>query len=232
MGKQKPILFNGAMVRAILEGKKTQTRRIVKPKYSNTHFESVNGNLWEQENVPPPEKLPDGRTRHTVAAAIVRHPEYNVGDILYIRETFIPWEKLAWDIQQWLERNGKKANYIYRADIDENKIAKGWTPSIHMLREATRIFLRVTCVRVERLQDITEEDARAEGIKGYFKHKEHGGEWHNSDSAPFVGTCNTHFSRVGAYAELWDELYAKRGFGWDTNPWVLVYEFERVEEAP
>ena len=172
----KPILFSTPMVQAILDGRKTQTRRVIK-------IDDAPEN-W----------------RKSLAGS-----RYKPSDILWVRET-------------WADVFGK---YEYRADYSESEntyrvkrygttIAK-WRPAIFMPRAAARIFLRVTDVRVERLQDITEDDATAEGLRIGI-----GG-------AP----C---FSCRDAFAELWDKLNAKRGYGWDTNPWVWVIEFERCEK--
>ena len=217
----KPILFSTDMVRAILDGRKTQTRRIVKLKYNNTHFKIVNGDLWKQENVPQPEKLPDGRTRHAVVCTIVRRPQYSIGDILWVRETFCRLYQLD-DREQVIDGTGK---YYYAADgynptpfnhfldADGGWREQGcpkWSPSIHMPKEAARIFLRVTGVRVERLNDITAEDCLAEGTE------------------PEAMEVGADFTR-GIFHGMWDVLYSKTEYAWGHNPWVFVYEFERCE---
>jgi hypothetical protein len=102
-----------------------------------------------------------------------------------------------------------------------------------MPKEAARIFLRVTNVNCERLQDITERGAKAEGIRSYFLHKEHGGEWHESNCS-FIGADinDTFTTRKDAFKSLWDSIYAKKdggAYSWNNNPYVWVYEFEKVE---
>jgi hypothetical protein len=97
-----------------------------------------------------------------------------------------------------------------------------------MPREAARIFLRVTDVRVERVQDISEEDAKAEGIVSYWAEP-------HRDDAPFIGAAkelgaDLCLTRREAFQQLWNHINAKRGYGWDTNPWVWVYTFERTEK--
>lgn len=110
-----------------------------------------------------------------------------------------------------------KNMYCYKADLSERALCylqekkEKWRPSIHMPREAARLFLRAKDVRVERLQDITEADVAREGIKAEFD-----GKTFKSDGFMF--------------ASLWDSLNAKRGYGWDTDPWIWVYEFERCEK--
>ena len=195
----KPILFNTEMVRAILDGRKTQTRRIAKNIPPETHrIEQINEYEFEAYwggYMPDIEAFVDGST--TIK------PRYQVGDILWVRET---WRVCPSGI------------YCYKAigDCDtcsstgENTFNIKWRPSIFMPREAARIFLRVTNVRVERVQEITEKDAKAEGVI--------------TNDAVKVS------SYVYWFEMLWDDLNKKRGYGWNTNLWVWVYEFERVEK--
>lgn len=181
----KPIIFSTPRVRAILDGKKTQTRRVIKI-----------------DDAPENWKISiAGTSIVRIEPYDVKLPRYAAGDILYVRET-------------WADVFGK---YEYRADYSESEntyrvkrygttIAK-WRPSIHMPREAARIFLRVTNVRVERLQAITYDDCLREGL------------WDNG----------TDVDTLAAFQELWQNLNAKRGYGWEINPWVWVIEFEREE---
>lgn len=231
----KPILFNLEMVRAILDGRKTVTRRAVKPKYSNTDlvmFTNKYGTrLVEQQNdVPPPEEItaPDGQkvTRHHLVAMREIPTPYRPGDILWVRET---WWKNYWH---------EYGTYFYRADGEEIDIplitggtrkhgkADGlkWHPSIHMPKEAARLFLRVTGVRVERLQDITTEQASAEG------------SWLTKYACPFSLIAEkypeAHSKGIAAFANLWDSTIKpadRDRYGWNANPWVWVIEFERCE---
>lgn len=170
-----PILFSAPMVRAILDGSKTQTRRVAK----------------EFDGLRDLDKI------------LARFPNQNgcrygqPGDRLWVRET-------------WAEHpdypDARRA--IYRADAGSEYDAERWRPSIHMPRWACRIELEVTGVRVERLQSISEADARAEGVEG------------DSHPGAFVGTCRGNFAR------LWESI---NGAGsWDANPWVWVVEFRRV----
>ena len=224
----KPILFNTEMVQAILEGRKTVTRRLVKPRYRDDEcgFQIItNAHTGEFVRV---EKIsdqgsgifPDGSERH------VPPPAYP-GNILYVRET-------------WMKDGGK---YYYRADFEsdwlepcetlsggypahcrsgcENCQAESqrirWKPSIHMPKEAARIFLRVKNVRVERLQDITADECPMEGV------------W--PLAACTVGERDTYYR--SKFAELWDSTIKPADiatYGWDANPWVWVIKFEKINK--
>lgn len=200
----KPILFNTEMVRRLLNGTKTVTRRVVRLKYSNAHLEMFTNKygtrLIEKQNEEPGVtiiKNPDGTTTHTLLACIEKEPPYRPGDILYVRETFFE----------------RKGYFFYKADKKHEALARlgitfKWHPSIHMPREAARIFLRVTGVRVERLQDITEEQAEKEGCTA------HGGNL-----------------ALDEFEEVWHRTLKPTDlalYGWEANPWVWVIEFERV----
>lgn len=189
--RAKPILFNTDMVRAIQDGNKSATRRVIKPqpKYSESGGFAWKGREYGTD-LPP--------TIQGAACNFLVASPYQIGDILYVRET-------------WNTKGGivTPKSYIYKAD-DENGY---WKPSIHMPKEAARIFLRVTDVRVERLQDITEEQAVAEGVR------------------IGLGTA-PYFSCKDAFSGLWDSTIKKSDltkYGWNANPWVFVFEFERLE---
>lgn len=190
----KPILFNTEMVRAILDGRMTQARRLIKPQPTNPRHNNVGWLEWD-----------DGHGYRM-------KPPCEVGDILWVRET---WQYVYTcdDYDKCIEITGR---YVYFADdsmpftywVDtdtgEHKDQMPWRPSIHMPREAARIFLRVTDVRVERLQDIDDDGVVAEGLE------------------------------IGAqFDELWNRTVKKSDrakFGWENNPWVWVIEFERCEK--
>lgn len=207
----KQILFNTEMVRAILDGRKTCTRRIVKP-------QQLVGLLPDKcKNGVPEEFLKEKKlmfkpycnmTDIELINTAYKAP-YQRGDILYVRET---WCK-------GLER------YIYRADYsdtekfyrDGKEIEMKWHPSLHMPKDAARIFLRVTNVRVEQLQDITVEDALAEGMDKYIRLN---GEFdENSIITSFIGIWNSTIKKSDLDR-----------YGWDANPYVWVIEFERCEK--
>lgn len=191
----KQILFNTEMVRAILDGRKSCTRRIVK--------HDVKAIL----NSPYHKEHPEVEDKQIISKLCM--PPYQIGDILYVRET---WCK-------GLER------YIYRADYsDTEKFYQGgkeiemkWHPSLHMPKDAARIFLRVTNVRVERLQDITVEDALAEGMDKYIRLNGELDE--NSIITSFIGIWNSTIKKSDLDR-----------YGWNANPWVWVIEFERCEK--
>lgn len=207
----KPILFNTEMVRKILSGEKTVTRRVVKPQppegarleYSPKHGEAL-------DYATGPYPMPNERAAYKAP--------YQPGDVLYVREKF------ACD-----GFDGREYLYVYWTDVDDcDRVVWGdldegewapssdynWRPSIHMPKEAARIFLRVTSVRAERLQEITPYSCIREGIESHALH---------AVGASFV---------IGMFSDLWDSTVkpAERDrCGWAANPWVWVIEFERCE---
>lgn len=203
----KPILFNTEMVRAILEGRKSCTRRIVKP-------QQLIGMLPDKCKNGVPEKfLKEKRlmfkpycdmTDIELINTAYKAP-YQPGDILYVRET---WKKAP---------NG----YYYYEDWQRNDIADvtKWKPSIHMPTEAARIWLKVTDVRVERLQEITEVGIQKEGVE--------------VDPKECVGKFDFISELFLLFQRLWDSTIKKSDLdrhGWDANPWVWTIEFERCEK--
>lgn len=179
----KPILFNTAMVKAIMAQRKTQTRRACKG-------QPVDG-------ITSPEDCG-------------YKPAYNPGDVLYVRETWMPVLN----------------DYVYYADRSPEELATlkksglRWRPSIHMPREAARLFLRVTDVHMERLKDISEEDAKAEGFEP---------DPDEPETACVVG-CEQGSAR-GHFAVLWNKTLTKDNldwFRWEANPFVWVYSFEWI----
>lgn len=201
--KTRPILFSGAMVRALLDGSKTQTRRIVKPQPFHDdgyHDGDIQFAMFRPRGTDDPlyaefsvGAVGGGGCKRDVA----KFPYGQPGDRLWVRETCLGW---------WNTADGSFSHVAaYKADGYELEPGERWIPSIHMPRAASRITLEVTGVRVERLQDISEEDARAEG-------------WPADDSDP----CQW-------YAALWEQINGKES--WRLNPWVWVVEFRRVEQA-
>ncbi len=178
----KPIIFSTPMVKAILEGRKTQTRRVIKVDDAPENWKISIAGTSIVRTEPYDVKL----------------PRYAAGDILWVREI---WSR------------DESGEYVYRTNYgttEDDSFPPSmfrWRPSIHMPREAARIFLRVTNVRVERVQDITAHDAIREGMESEMP-----------------------FDTVDEFKELWDNLNAKRGYGWKTNPWVLVIEFEKFNK--
>ncbi|GAA0817723.1 hypothetical protein [Clostridium tertium] len=233
----KPILFNTEMVKAIMEGKKTVTRRIIKNKYSNANiewFEDKYGKrlVYMQNDSPKDISHDNGsRTCYLKSYKEILQP-YDVGDILYVRET---WKK-------YTKRIGKGENcriaefYGYKADEDKrgnpSEFYEGnWKPSIHMPKEAARIFLKVTNVRVERLQDITEEGAIKEGIRVYTKDEKVYKYALNEKQYPWIIMPR---EPITPFCELWNSTIKKEQlnkYSWQANPWVWVIEFERIEKG-
>lgn len=202
--KMKPILFSTEMVRAILDDRKTKTRRLVKED-KRGQWVAVNNARNHEYGASVPcylhrEVSVDDKSRN------IMYPKYDVGDILWVRET---WAKISSGIIEY--KADYKEPFTGSTEIDHSGNKIKWRPSIYMPRKAARIFLRVTNVSVERLQDINEEDALKEGCR------------------PTILDGATFFSAKGKFHALWDGLNAKRGYGWEANPWVWVYEFERGE---
>lgn len=219
MSRVLPILFNTEMVRAILDDRKTVTRRVVKYKYSNTemkvHKDKYGTRLIEIQKDVEGEtygKNPDGSTWRKLRGYIEPKPPYQPGDILYVRETWC-WEP-CWDCGMDTEEhnccdesahkiyNHNKKEwgcYGYKASLGDNVYPSVdvWHPSIHMSKEAARIWLKVTDIRVERLQDITEAECKKEGF-----------------------SCKNEF--IHTFLSMYPECTEKS--------WLWVIEFERCEK--
>ena len=206
IGACKPILFNTEMVRAILEGRKTQTRRINK---GGSAIVKPNMDLFDPvARTYGLETYQDGQYQERVCLVEAPVP-ICPGDVLWVRET---WCNLPVSAGGHTRLSGR---YYYKADnqdIRPDGWRGNWKPSIHMPKEAARIFLRVTSVRCERLSDMTEEDAIAEGFP---------------DSP--AGTD----SPLERFSALWDKTIKRellRDFGWHADPYVWVIKFERIKE--
>lgn len=204
----RPILFNGEMVRAILEGRKTVTRRVIKGADESMYAGmcGLGPGLFDRNT-----------------GLRVKEPYYRLGDILYVRET---WNG------DWCD------HYIYRADGGNAKTAgysqePKWKPSIHMPKKAARIWLKVTDVRVERLQDISVPDMIKEGVRAFgcepcLELNERCKPQTSED-----GFCGAEDQAEDMFSDLWDSTTKKfdlAKYGWDANPWVWVIEFERCEK--
>jgi hypothetical protein len=177
--KERPILFNGAMVQALLAGTKTQTRRVAQPKRSIE---------------PMTDECPHGKPR----------------DRLWVRETWARPDRRADNLSPW----------IYAADYAARPLLR-WKPSIHMPRWASRITLEITDVRVERLQDISEADAIAEGVVRDFLEGDKATLWRN------YATSGTTICPVFSYQTLWESINGPGS--WDANPWVWTINFKRLQ---
>lgn len=237
--RERPILFSGAMVRALVDGRKTQTRRVVK----GFALELLQPDNFTPEYVALPE---NGNSPYGYA-----------GDHLWVRESFVAFGR--WETR-FSEKKGRDEWHFvdmtletgreYRFGGELPNASRGgatpawWKrPSIHMPRAASRITLEVTSLRVDRLQDISEADARAEGVESPETEREDrdwsichrcGGTRLYDAIGPNLGVmpdtdcmeCDTHAKR---YRHLWDHLNAARGYGWDANPWVWCIEFKRID---
>lgn len=211
----KPILFNTEMVLAIMDGRKSCTRRLVKflsgenPRWTGYIKDGLM--LYNGKNEP-----------------CIRKAPYQPGDLLYVRET---WERFeCWNCEGDERGNCTKEPkksvldktcgcYMYRATDEISGDAK-WRPSIHMPKEAARIWLKVTDVRVERLQDITDDGAKAEGAN-----------WKNGKNVGWEEKMRR--TAVERFAEIWESTIKKSDkhiHGWNANPYVWVIEFERCEK--
>lgn len=224
MSRVLPILFNGDMVRAILDGRKMVTRRVVKVPPYYPHFYKLHDNadgalsgtknrlyagFYNNERI----FYIDGE-KHV--DAVYYQAPYQPGDILYVRETWY----------RGLNRILYKANYFENEKFYTNgkEIQIKWHPSIHMPKEAARIWLKVKDVRVERLQEMSDDDCEKEGLENFCK-----------KCSALFSNCDTCLNDVGIkedFKELWNSTIKKSDldrYGWDANPWVWVIEFERCE---
>ncbi|HBR7682252.1 TPA: hypothetical protein L9390_003256 [Klebsiella pneumoniae] len=232
--KERGMIFNGEMVRAILDGRKTQTRRPIK--WKQTRFTEIG----EREDGS---KWPWSEDAEHACDFWHPCPFGAVGDRIWVRETWgvvsheldedgriQPWkpDRPATAIHEMPFGNGYYSGHaIYAADGDftwgdDDGYEDGrscWKPSIHMPRAASRILLEITDVRVERLNAISEEDARAEGIID-------GGCLNCGEPEP-CGCANPEPDATDAFAYLWQSIYGQEN--WNADPWVWVIEFKRVE---
>lgn len=211
--KEKPILFNTEMVRAILAGQKTCTRRLPNKRVREKYFEyddwanTVGGS---------------GIKKLSEKEFYEQYPPYQVGDILYVRET---WGEGYEDGTYIYKASDKLANHpMFK---ESSKLL--YHPSIHMPKEAARIWLRVVDVQLERLQDISNDEAIAEGAQGIEC------DHVNADPCGCTECMNTGWIEppIVGFMQIWDETIKKSEldlYGWEANPWVWVIEFERCDK--
>lgn len=211
MSRALPILFNTEMVRAILDGRKTCTRRVIKLP------ENMDG-------VPVGKSGDSNNPLGFMYPGCIKRPPYQPGDILYVRET---WCGLP--VNEAGHMRGHPV-YYYRADGDlrPEEWRGKWSPSIHMPKEAARIWLKVTNVSVERLQDITEDGAKAEGAKQCYE------QINTIENKPVTYLAEDYKGYyVLGFKSVWNSTIKKSDldrYGWDANPGVWVIEFERCEK--
>lgn len=233
MMAEKPVLFSTPMVQAILDGRKTQTRRVIKPKCNKDYDRFSRMGIFSNIKDFDPGWHGVDFDGGIFVNDPIEQPRYLPGDTLWVRET-------------WMKTDcfGLQNGYVYKADGAKNDILQytgqeiKWKPSIFMPREAARIFLRVTDVRVERVQEISEDDAIAEGVPCDWPMEPiycpacNGegltGAFHPGTLGYMEIDCPHCEKAVARYKNLWDSLNAKRGYGWDTNPWVWIYRFECI----
>ena len=215
---ERGMIFNGEMVRAILEGRKTQTRRVMKVQpesnqlgllliTDSTKRSDISKYHWAESNA----------TGNHVRSKLFSCPFGAVGDRIWVRETWAEAGASAPDLKLYRANYPEHVPSIYENVPPAEEIR--WTTSIHMPRWASRILLGITDVRVERLNAISEEDARAEGIID-------GGCLNCGEPEP-CGCANPEPDATDAFAYLWQSIYGQES--WNSNPWVWVIEFERVE---
>lgn len=206
--KITPIIFSGPMVRALLDGRKSQTRRIVKPQPYMQELEGSFGGrlLCFQERGSPGTGLiwPNAKER-----ILSQCPYGQPGDLLYVRET--------WGYWPLIDQQDEAEGVIYRADDDDWQCRMfSWRPSIHMPRRYSRLTLELTDVRVERLNDISDADALAEGLR----------KWpHKGDFAYGCdgGAIDGHGSATGAFRSLWESINGPGS--WNRNDWIWALSF-------
>jgi hypothetical protein len=204
--KERPILMNREMVRAVLADRKTVTRRLVKlpgdVEFDGHHESTVSASRQSE---------PTGSRK-------IMSPFGIAGDRLWVRESYAP---------RYFDNGGHAYMADWTGESAECLPEPRWTPSIHMPRAAARLLLDVTSVRVERLLDITEEDAKAEGVAPFFGRFPCFGR----DQTITSGELAADAEHRASFAVLWDELYGDSGATWKSNPWVWRVEFRRASAA-
>ncbi|MFG6159674.1 hypothetical protein ACGTNG_12780 [Halomonas sp. 1390] len=228
--KERPILFNDEMVRALLDGRKTQTRRLLKPQPGTTpdDYPGAPGHWWPCNGVGSMvhvERELQNQAGGWEGFAGTVCPYGQPGDRLWVREAhaLVPItayaQSIGVDIAQDPDDDYEAA--IYRTGWERSTSGFRWRPSIHMPRWACRLLLEVTDVRVERLQDTTEADARAEGAAFHDGMGVGHSGWRHDQK-------EVHEDARSSFARLWKSI---NGDGsWDANPWVWVLEFRRIDQ--
>lgn len=242
--KEYPVLFNGDMVFAILEGRKTQTRRVIKSPAKNMQQSGIEciqhrdlGDKWYGDKVWSMRNKTGAWADYTHNKFLSKCPLGKPGDRLWVRETWAdtngesgPMVSYKAGGDRFLIEESYPVDYsrypnctftMWCGDLRRGEPGHSWRPSIHMPRWASRITLEVTEVRAERVQDITEDDAMEEGVCRATPYIENGLQYYREDDS---GTYRAGFSA------LWDSLYSKKGWGWNVNPFVWVGGFRRIDQ--
>lgn len=214
--KERPILFSTPMVRALLDDRKTQTRRIIKPQPVRA---------LPQEFIPMDQAITRLKTLHQngntqimtsgplVGQAVPKCPYGEIGDRLWVRESFTP---------NYFDGGGHGYKADWTKAAAEVATEPKWKPSIHMPRKACRLLLEITEVRVERLQDIDEEDAVWEGIEG----DEYGELWMDYTKKHDDPERHLLIEPSASYRTLWQSINGPKS--WDANPWVWAITFKKI----
>lgn len=212
MVKERPILFSGEMVRAILGGRKTQTRRVLVPTQTEPKIAPLRVQAWiidgERQIDDEGRQLWEGHhPDYPVGRKLFSCPYGQAGERLWVRETWARWDGGLAYLADSLNEQGTENEDSKRCRLD---YSVKWKPSIHMPRWASRVTLQITSVRAERVQDISDDDAIEEGVDR-------------------TNTSIPTYARQ-RFQKLWDSINAKRGYGWATNPWVWVISFKGLEQ--
>lgn len=227
--RERPILFAGPMVRAILNGEKTVTRRVMKPQPTPSN---MGGHSWpcpiHQTMLHVEQELQNGEGIWG-GLADSACPHGAPGDRLWVRETFATLSAGQYEPVKPAYGYGQEVRFAATdplADCDIGVRGYPWRPSIHMPRWASRILLEITAVRVERLQDISDEQALAEGLRWHSLYRQWGGVESHPASRPECPQWRWYEDPITAFRQLWESI---NGAGsWDANPWVWVVEFKRI----
>ncbi len=234
---EKPILFNTEMVKAILAGQKTSTRRIIKNlSIKDCEATLKNGKKYKRYTLTDVDRYGnesedfwfDGPIEDIAHDKdIIAYAPYKVGDILYVRET--------WSTQyDGIHDNNGYGIYVYKADgtiLDNSEMISSskWHPSIHMPKKAARLFLKVTDVKVQQIQDITEDAAKAEGATPQIWYQPYGTKTEGEQR--YIGDIvHQKINYVTGFAHIWDKTINKKEYAFQSNPWVWVIEFEKVKK--
>ncbi|MEJ5127672.1 hypothetical protein WH367_16645 [Comamonas sp. MYb21] len=229
--KETGLMFKAPLVRAILSGQKTQTRRICKP--------AVAHNLSQVVEVPDPQErgqVYNGSTFGDEEGDILfSSPFGGLGDRIYVRETW------AYGVHALAASRDEDGPFVYAAEgTTQGRLCERWRPSIHMPKHAARIWLEITGVRVERLQAISEDDAEAEGCERLETERDErdyklcpkcgGTRLHNAIGGNGGVIFDVDCQACDTYAKRFRHLWDSTGGDWAANPWVWVIDFKRIDQ--
>ncbi|EQA5356141.1 hypothetical protein [Serratia marcescens] len=243
--KERPVIFNGEMVRAIIDGRKTQTRRIMAVQPESNQFGLLRiTDSTKRSDIGKYHWAESNATGTHQRSALFSCPFGQVGDRLWVRETFAVLGNedgcpIDWD-GNLIKGDEKQAARIYKASCwqepgnyglwsipDRDTQYEGtWRPSIHMPRWASRILLEITAVRVERLSDISVDDAKAEGVRALENNFGNGPAYCDYLLPNLDDTAEWYNRASDSFKSLWKSIYGAES--WRANPWVWVIEFRRV----